>query len=314
MALPTGTRIGHYEIVRLLGAGGMGEVYQGHDPRLGRDVAIKILPGEFASSATRLHRFEREARAAAALSHPNILAVYDVGTDGGTPYLVSEFLEGRTLREALNEGAIPFRKALELARQILSGLAAAHARGITHRDLKPENIFLTSDGRVKILDFGIAKWVGPAAPGPEARTNAPDTETDPGTILGTVGYMAPEQATGRDVDFRSDQFAFGVVVYEMLSGRRAFERPTRVEELAAIVRDEPPDLAGIRPETPLPLQWLLKRCLAKNPAERYDSTADLHRDVETLNVHVSQPPPLPTRPSHAGGLEPARAANAAHRP
>ena len=225
------------------------------------------------------------------------MAVYDVGTDGGMPYLVSEFLEGRTLRAALNEGPIPFRKALDLARQILSGLSAAHTRGITHRDLKPENIFLTSDGRVKILDFGIAKWIGSEAQGPEARTNAPDTDTDPGTILGTVGYMAPEQATGRAVDFRSDQFAFGVVVFEMLSGRRAFERPTRVEELAAIVRDEPPELADIRPETPLPLQWLLKRCLAKDPAERYESTADLHRDVETLNTHVSQAPPVLIRPT-----------------
>ena len=291
MALQTGTRIGHYEIVRLLGAGGMGEVYQGHDPRLGRDVAIKILPHEFAASPVRLHRFEREAQAAAALSHPNILAVYDVGTDGGTPYLISEYLEGRTLREVLNEGPITFRKALELARQILSGLSAAHTRGITHRDLKPENIFLTSDGRVKILDFGIAKWVGPPSGETEMKTNAPDTETDPGTILGTAGYMAPEQATGRAVDFRSDQFAFGIVLFEMLSGRRAFERASRVEELAAIVRDEPPELAGIRPETPLPLQWLLKRCLAKDPADRYESTADLHRDVETLNAHVSQPAP-----------------------
>jgi predicted ATPase len=301
MNLQPGTRIGPYEIVELLGAGGMGEVYRGRDPRLGRDVAVKVLSGEFASDPDRLRRFEQEARAAAALSHPNILAVYDVGTEGGVPYLVSEFLEGQTLRDALSAGRIPFRKALDLARQISSGLTAAHIRGITHRDLKPENIFLTVDGRVKILDFGLAKWV------PLTLAAAHETTlsigTDAGTVLGTVGYMAPEQATGQEVDRRCDQFAFGILLYEMLAGRRAFERPSRVEELAAIIRDEPPPLTEVHPETPLPLQWLVNRCLAKNPAERYESTRDLHRDLETLATHIFQAPsPMPVQVPAASSL------------
>jgi predicted ATPase len=290
MSLPPGTRIGPYEIVRMLGAGGMGEVYQGHDPRLGRHVAVKVLTREFAADPGRLRRFELEARAAAALSHPNILAVYDVGTHGSLPYLVSEFLEGQTLREALNQGALPFGHALDLARQISSGLMAAHGRGIVHRDLKPENVFLTTNGHAKILDFGIAKFT----PGEHTQTFVGSDATEVGAIVGTVGYMAPEQAMGRTVDFRCDQFAFGVVVYEMLSGRRTFERKSHVEELAAIVRDEPPPISELRPEAPLPLQWMLNRCLAKDPAGRYGSTHDLHQDLEALATHVLQGVAPPT--------------------
>ena len=277
----------------------MGEVYKGHDPRLGRDVAIKVVLGKFASDPEGLRRFEGEARAAAALSHPNILSIFDVGTADGMPYLVSEYLEGQTLRAVLNEGGIAFSRTLDIACQIASGLTAAHARNIAHRDLKPENVFLTADGRVKILDFGIAKWIRPSS-GAHAETTVQETRV--GAILGTVGYMAPEQATGREVDCRCDQFAFGVLVYEMLSGKRAFERPSQVEELAAICRDDPPQLADLRPDAPLPLQWLLTRCLAKNPAERYESTRDLHRDLETLSTHMVAPAPARAKPAESSKL------------
>jgi predicted ATPase/serine/threonine protein kinase len=304
MPYDRGSRIGPYEIIGLLGAGGMGEVYRGRDPRLGRDVAVKVLTGDFAADSDRLRRFEAEARAAAALSHPNILAVYDVGSEGGVPYLVSEFLEGQTLRTALDIGPIPFRRVLDIARQISSGLTAAHTRGITHRDIKPDNIFITLDGRVKILDFGVAKRTSPLEPADgHAPTVADNTLTAAGMVVGTVGYMSPEQATGRDVDYRCDQFAFGILIYEMLSGRRAFARDTHIEELAAIIRDDPPPLAEIRPEAPLPLQWLLNRCLAKNPAERYESTRDLHRDLETLATHILQSQsPMPAKVQEATTL------------
>jgi predicted ATPase len=288
--VPPGSKIGPYEVVTLLGAGGMGEVYKGHDPRLGRHVAIKVLIGEFAATPDRLRRFELEARSAAALSHPNILAVYDVGTEGDMPYVVSEFLEGQTLREILTVGPFTLRKALDVARQVASGLSAAHARGIVHRDLKPENIFLTSDGRAKILDFGLAKWAS-NEPEPADDLNATvggATVTQAGAILGTFGYMAPEQATGQTIDHRCDQFAFGILLFEMLNGRRAFERSSHVEELAAIVRDEPPPLAEVHPEAPLPLQWIVNRCLAKSPSGRYDSTTELHRDLEGLAGQIVQ--------------------------
>jgi predicted ATPase len=300
MGLEPGTRIGPYEIVGLLGQGGMGEVYRGHDPRLGRDVAIKVIANRHASDPERLRRFEVEARAAAALSHPNILAIFDVGAEGGQPYLVAEYLEGQTLRELLDAGAIPFTKALALSSQIAAGLTAAHERGIVHRDLKPENVFLTADGRVKILDFGIAKWVHT----PEDHATTTVAGTHIGQIVGTVGYIAPEQATGRDVDCKCDQFAFGVVVYEMLSGRRAFERSSHVEELAAICRDDPPALADLRADVPLPMQWLLNRCLAKDPAERYESTRELHSHLETLASQMLQAAPPPRRAAAEGSKLP----------
>jgi serine/threonine protein kinase len=210
MALERGTRLGPYEITDRVGAGGMGEVYRAHDPRLGRDVAIKVLPTEFAADADRLRRFEVEARAAAALNHPNILAVYDIGEHEGTPYVVAELLEGDTLRAELMQGPLPLRRVLEFARQISGGLAAAHARGIVHRDLKPENIFLTNDGRLKILDFGLAKVTSGGAGGEHLTTVLDVPQTHAGAVLGTIGYMAPEQATGSPLDFRCDQFAFGV--------------------------------------------------------------------------------------------------------
>ncbi len=299
MALERGTRLGPYEITDRVGAGGMGEVYRAHDPRLGRDVAIKVLPQDLTRDPDRLRRFEIEARAAAALNHPNILAVYDIGEDDETPFVVSELLEGQTLRRALLEGPVPLRRVLDYARQISAGLSAAHSRGIVHRDLKPENIFLTTDGRVKILDFGLAK-VTAAASGQELVTtliHGPSTRM--GAVLGTVGYMAPEQATGKPLDFRCDQFAFGIVLYELLSGRRTFERSTSVEELAAIIRDEPRPLADLNPEVPLPLQWLIARCLAKDPLDRYESTRDLVRDLDTMATHLAASPVRAAAPEPA---------------
>src|SRR5215468_5800712 len=224
MNLTTGTRLGPYEVLSPLGAGGMGEVYRARDTRLGREVAVKVLPAAFSENAERLARFEQEASAAGALNHPNILAIYDVGTDGGgAPYVVSELLEGETLREKMGGGALPQRKAVDYALQIAHGLGAAHAKGIVHRDLKPENLFVTKDGRVKILDFGLAKLTG-GGDGGRAQSDAPTrrVNTDPGAVMGTVGYMSPEQVRGQEVDHRSDIFSFGAILYEMLTGRLAF--------------------------------------------------------------------------------------------
>ena len=251
MTLTAGLRLGPYEIVSPLGAGGMGEVYRARDERLGRDVAVKVLLGDFSANADRLRRFEQEARAASALNDPHILAVFDVGSHEGAPYLVTELLEGQSLRERLREGPLPVRKALELAAQTARGLAAAHERGIVHRDLKPENLFLTHDGRLKILDFGLAKLTQSddsqsllaAAP-----TRLPSTEA--GAILGTVGYMSPEQVRGQPADARSDLFALGTILYEMLSGRRAFERGSSADTLSAILRDDPPEPRELRPPHP----------------------------------------------------------------
>src|SRR5437773_1396609 len=224
----------HYRILSPLGAGGMGEVYRALDVRLDREVAIKVLPADFAKDADRLRRFEQEARATSALNHPNILTIYDIGTHDGAPYIVSELLEGAELRAQLNEGALPARKAIDYAQQITQGLAAAHDKGIVHRDLKPENLFVTKDGRVKILDFGLAKLTRPeteAGPSTEAPTASPGTE--PGVVLGTLDYMAPEQARGRPADARSDIFAFGAILYEMLSGERAFHRDSAADTMSA---------------------------------------------------------------------------------
>jgi serine/threonine protein kinase len=231
--LGKGTRLGDYEIQNLLGAGGMGEVYRARDVRLRREVAIKVLPAAFASDADRLRRFEQEATAAAALNHPNILAVYQMGTYEGAPYLVSELLEGETLREPIRRGRLAVPKAMDYAIQIARGLAAAHEKGIVHRDLKPENLFVTKDGRVKILDFGLAKLTQPE-PGFEHGAPTLGDATEPGAVMGTVGYMAPEQVRGQAADHRADIFAFGAILYEMLAGKRAFQKPTSPETMTAI--------------------------------------------------------------------------------
>jgi WD40 repeat protein len=285
MALAKETRIGPYEVVSALGAGGMGEVYRARDPRLAREVAIKVLPGSFSGDADRLRRFEQEARAAAALNHPNILAIHDIGTWGRSPYIVSELLEGQTLRDRLRTGALSQRKAVDYALQVCRGLAAAHDKGIVHRDLKPENIFLTEDGRVKILDFGLAKLTqtdnAPAASG------AVTMDTEAGTVLGTMGYMSPEQVRGRDVDHRSDIFALGAILYEMLSGKRAFHGETAADTLSAILKEDPPDLSETNRQVSPALERILRHCLEKSPPERFQSVRDVAFDLESLSISAS---------------------------
>ena len=291
MALSSGTRLGPYEIVAPLGAGGMGEVYRARDVRLGREVAVKVLPAPFAADGELRSRFEREARAASALNHPNIVTVHDVGSADSVLYVAMELVDGRTVRELLSSGPLPTRKLLGVAVQVADGLAKAHAAGIVHRDLKPENLIVSKDGFVKILDFGLAKLVraddGTVASPSEI--SFAETGTGPGTILGTVGYMSPEQASGRVVDFRSDQFSLGSILYEMATGRRAFQRGTPAESLAAIIREEPPPIAPLNPALPAPLSWTIERCLAKDPDERYASTRDLARDLRSLKEHLSEP-------------------------
>src|SRR4051812_1704656 len=279
MALGAGAKLGHYEIVASLGAGGMGEVYRAHDSRLGRDVAIKVLPELFARDANRLSRFSQEARAVAALNHPNILGIYDVGSQDGVPYLICEFLKGDTLREKLESGALPLRRALDYARQMATGLAAAHERGVVHRDLKPENIFITTDGQVKLLDFGLAKLT---AVSDDDRTET--RHTDAGTVMGTAGYMSPEQVRGQPVDHRSDIFSLGVVLYEMLSGAKAFAGDTSVEVMNGILKADPPPLSNI----PGGVSAVLEHCLQKNPAERFQSARDLAFAISALSS-PSQP-------------------------
>jgi len=281
MALAVGTRLGPYEIEAPLGAGGMGEVYRARDGRLDRAVAVKVLPEGFAHDAGRLARFAREAKAVAALSHPNILSIHDFGEHDGTTYAVMELLEGETLRRRLAAGALPARKAVEYAAQVASGLAAAHDKGIVHRDLKPENLFLTTEGRVTILDFGLAahreEVAGQSSLPTETRA------TDPGTVLGTAGYMSPEQAVGQKVDARSDLFSLGSVLYEMLSGKRAFVRDSIPENLTAILREDPPSLSGVSPSLPGPLERLVLHCLEKRPEDRFQSAHDLAFALQALS-------------------------------
>jgi eukaryotic-like serine/threonine-protein kinase len=283
MTLPAGTRLGPYEILSPIGAGGMGEVYRARDERLGRDVAIKVLPAEFAESAERLKRFEKEARSASALNHPNIVTVYDIGSTGVTSWIAMELVEGETLRRLVAAGPLPLKKLLAVTTQIAEGLAKAHETGIVHRDLKPENVMVTREGGVKILDFGLAKLTALNAESAE-QTQSPTVSagTEAGVVLGTVGYMSPEQALGESLDFRSDQFAFGSILYEMLSGKRAFARASAPETMAAIIRDEPEPLATAAPESPIPLRWVVERCFAKDRGERYAATRDLARDLARL--------------------------------
>jgi len=279
MSLAVGTRIGPYEIVGWIGAGGMGEVYRARDPRLGRDVAIKLLPDTFAADRSRLHRFEQEARAVGQLNHPNILAIFDVGTHDGAPYLVSELLEGESLRGRLQRGALSARKAVDYARQIADGLSAAHDKGIVHRDLKPDNLFVTTGDRIKILDFGIAKLVRPADEG-GGSTGLP-TETEAGMVVGTQGYMSPEQLRGQPVDPRSDLFAFGAILYEMLAGRPAFLRSTAPETMAAILKEDPPPPGWT--SVPPALERIVARCLEKSREARFQSARDLAFGLEVLS-------------------------------
>jgi Tol biopolymer transport system component/predicted Ser/Thr protein kinase len=264
----------------------MGEVYRARDTNLGRDVAVKVLPEEFSENRDRLARFEQEARAASALNHPNILTVYDLGTAQGRSFIAMEVVEGKSLRELLESGPLPQRKGLDLAAQIADGLAKAHAAGIVHRDLKPENIMVSKDGFAKILDFGLAKLTQPAEQDvSDIPTAAP--ATTPGMIMGTVGYMSPEQAAGQAVDYRSDQFSFGAIGYEMATGRKAFARNTAAETLAAIIREEPEAVADINPRVPSPVRWIVERCLSKDPEDRYASTKDLARDLKSIRDHLS---------------------------
>lgn len=283
--LKANTTLSHYRIVSKIGAGGMGEVYRARDPRLDRDVAIKVLPASFAKDEERLKRFEQEARATSALNHPNILTIYDIGTHDGAPYIVSELLDGEELREQLNEGLLPQRKALDYARPIASGLSAAHERGIIHRDLKPENIFVTTHGRVKILDFGLAK-LKPAKVAAEISSELPTQKaiTNPGMVMGTVGYMSPEQVRGQSADHRSDIFSFGAILYEMLSGKRAFQRGTMAETMTAILREEPEELTETNIKINPALEKIVRRCLEKRPERRFQSASDLGFALETLST------------------------------
>ncbi len=285
----------------------MGEVYRAKDPRLGRDVAIKVLPASFSSDADRLRRFEQEAKAAGVLNHPNITAVYDIGSHDGAPYVVQELLEGETLRLALASGHLPPRAAIDYATQIAQGLAAAHDKGIVHRDLKPENLFVTKEGRVKILDFGLAKLTEVGQSG--GATNLPTVAsgTEPGVVMGTLGYMSPEQVKGRPADARSDIFAFGAILYEMLSGKRAFHTDSAGETMAAILKEDPPDLSVTNQNVSPGLERILRHCLEKNPERRFQSASDIAFALEALSA-------FPTTSGTARGLRRATAGAPGPRP
>ena len=283
MPLAAGTRLGAYEITGPIGAGGMGEVYRADDARLRRTVAIKILPAHLATP-DRLERFQQEARAASTLNHPNILTIHDVGRDGDTAWFAMEFVDGQTLRDILSAGPIPLKRALDFARQIADGLAKAHTAGVVHRDLKPENVMVTGDGLAKIVDFGIAKARTGAAsvPGDTESTMTAMAGTSPGVVLGTIAYMSPEQARGRQVDYRADQFALGLLIYELVTRTRPFERPTTAQSIAATIEAEPAPIDALNPDVPPRLADIVTRLLAKDPAERYDSTRDLARDLGSV--------------------------------
>ena len=286
MPLAPGAHLGPYEIFAPLGAGGMGEVYRARDARLGRDVAIKVLPASFSSDPDRLRRFEQEARAAGALNHANILAIYDVGTHEGSPFLVTELLDGETLRERLRSGPLPLRKAIDVAVQVARGISAAHEKGIVHRDLKPANLFLTTDGRVKVLDFGLAKLNQPdstIAGDTQTPTKTVGAETETGVVLGTVGYMSPEQVRGRPADARSDIFSLGTILYEMLSGERPFQRDSSADTMAAILKEDPPGLSHEGRKIPPGVERVVRHCLEKDPVDRFQSARDLAFDLETLS-------------------------------
>lgn len=286
MAFSSGTRLGSYEIIGALGSGGMGEVYRARDTRLSRDVAIKILPTDVASNQDRLRRFEQEAQSASSLNHPHIITIYEIGAQDSVSYIAMEYIDGKTLREILKEGPLSPRKVVHIATQVAEGLTKAHEAGIVHRDLKPENIMITKDNYAKILDFGLAKLFVPARGEVSALQTA--ARTDAGTILGTTGYMSPEQARGSEIDFRSDQFSLGSILYELLTGRRAFQGKSGVETLAAIIKEDVPPMSINNPEVPAPLRWVVERCLEKNCDDRYASTRDLARDLQSIRDHFSE--------------------------
>ena len=290
MTLASGSKLGPYEILGQIGAGGMGEVYRAKDPRLGREVAIKVLPPSFSQDADRLRRFEQEAKAAGVLNHPNITAVYDIGTNAGddAPYVVQELLEGETLRGALASGKLPQRRVIDYALQIAHGLSAAHDKGIVHRDLKPENLFVTNEGRVKILDFGLAKLTQ-VNEGAGPQTNLPTAAgTEPGMVMGTIGYMSPEQIKGKPADARSDIFSFGAIFYEMISGKRAFHADSAGETMAAILKEDPPDLSVTNQNVSPGIERIVRHCLEKNPEQRFHSAHDLAFDIEALSGTTGQ--------------------------
>jgi serine/threonine protein kinase len=293
-----GQTLGHYRILSLLGKGGMGEVYLGEDTTLGRKVALKLLPAAFTSDRERLRRFEQEARAASALNHPNIITIHEIGQAGDMHYLVTEYIEGETLRQQMRREPLTLSRVLDIAVQVTSALAAAHAAGITHRDIKPENVMVRPDGLVKVLDFGLAKlteerageWgsgragelatLAPTLPCP--RSPAPPLSTAPGTVMGTIGYMSPEQVRGEEADAPSDIFSFGCVLYEMVTGQRAFARPTAAETMAAILRDEPPEIAASDQDLPDELERVIRYCLEKSPADRFQSARDLVGELREM--------------------------------
>src|SRR5262245_5755984 len=289
MKISAGSRVGPYEVLSPLGSGGMGEVWRARDTRLGREVAIKVLPEELSKDPDRLRRFEKEAIAASALNHPNVVTIHEVGQSDSTSFIVMELVDGKTLREALAGGALTTRKLLDIGIQVAEGLAKAHSAGIVHRDLKPENVIVTKDGLVKILDFGLAKLAHPEIETGQP-TQAPTVSegTRPGIVMGTVSYMSPEQASGDPVDFRSDQFSFGSILYEIATGKQAFRRPSAAQTMAAIIQDEPEPIASLNPRVPAPVRWIVEQCLAKEPSGRYASTQDLAHDLARIRDHISE--------------------------
>jgi serine/threonine protein kinase len=287
MPLSVGDKLGPYEILAPIGAGGMGEVYRARDTRLGREVAVKVLPVHLANDSQALARFEREAKAVAALSHPNILVLFDVGAHDGIHYVVTELLEGETLRDRLSRSALSFRQTVELGIALAEGLAAAHGKEIIHRDIKPGNIFLTADGQVKILDFGLARW--------QPKTSSEDAtltldETQAGMVMGTAGYMSPEQVRGERADASSDIFSLGCVLYEAVTGRRAFSGKSAADTMAAILKEDPPPIADTGKQAPAELERVIDRCLAKNPAQRFHSAHDLGFALRGLLGASGEPP------------------------
>jgi eukaryotic-like serine/threonine-protein kinase len=286
MPVRAGSKLGPYEFLSPLGAGGMGEVWRARDTRLGRDVALKILPEALASDPGKARRFDKEARAASALNHPNIVTVYEVGSADAISYIAMELVEGKTLRETIFAGPLALKTVLNVACQIASGLARAHGAGIVHRDLKPENVMISRDGLAKVLDFGLAKRM----PFEGDAGSIESTQTQEGAVVGTVGYMSPEQAAGKPLDYRSDQFSFGSILYEMAAGKRAFQSKSAVETLAAIINQEPAAIETINPRVPAPLRWIVARCLAKEPAARYASTEDLAQELRVARDRLTEAP------------------------